>query len=319
MKFKNARQLKDLVKNKAAEMENTTVEAIRQNVMMEHFIRRLSVSKYKDTFIIKGGVLVSSMVGLNNRATMDLDTTIKNFFLSSSNIKNALEDICSVDLGDGFSFAIEKIDSILEENTYPGLRVHMKAFFDKTWQPLKIDVTTADVITPHEVDYEIASLFDDPIKVKAYPLETILAEKLETILARDISNTRMRDFYDIGALCDIKGQDIDYGTLFLALRRTAEKRGSVKLLNEYDSILETVKNNEEMQKLWSNYANNYRYARKYRFEDLCDKAKDVLEELFRIKREQPIEDLISNAAEQKEKKAGDISSRDLNKEEPARG
>ena len=302
MKFKNSQQLKALIDNKSIELYNTPKEAIRQNVMMEHFIRRLSLSKHKDNFIIKGGVLVSSLVGINNRATMDLDTTIKNFFLSSDNLKEILEEICNMDLEDGFKFSIEKIDGILQDNVYPGIRVHMMAYFDRTRQPLKIDVTTADIITPHEIEHELPSLFSDPIKVKAYPLETILAEKLETILARDIANTRMRDFYDVGALCDIQGENINYNTLFVALKNTAVKRGSLKLLNNYENILETIKNNKTMKQLWENYSKEYKYAEKYTFTELCEKTKAIFKEIYTLEKGQAsVDDLIARAVKKTEK------------------
>lgn len=295
-------QLKQKVKNKAKELDNVPPAAVMQNVMMEHFIRRIAASDYKDKFIIKGGVLVSSLVGINNRTTMDLDTTIKNFQLSIENLKKVLEEIVKIDLNDGFTFTFEKIEQIRQEDIYPGIRVHMKAFFDKTRQPLKIDVTTADVITPHEIDYELPSLFSDPITVKAYPLETVLAEKLETVLSRDIANTRLRDFYDIGILFENQGENIDYQTLFLALKNTATKRGSVHLLNDYKSIVSNIKNNEVMQQLWLNYSDGFRYAQKYDFEHLCDTIISAFEKVFENEKKlDSINDLISDASERSQK------------------
>ena len=232
---------------------------------------------------------------------MDLDTTVKNLQLSSENLKKVLTEIGQIDLNDGFSFEIEKIEQIRHEEIYPGIRVHMKAYFDKTRQPLKLDVTTADIITPHEIDYELSSLFSDPITVKAYPLETILAEKLETIISRDIANTRLRDFYDVGILFETQGENIDYNTLFQALKNTATKRGTLTTLNDYSAIISKIKDDAVMQQLWLNYADSFPYAQKYTFDGLCDTAARLFENVFTEEQKiDSVSSLINDASDRSE-------------------
>lgn len=301
MSFLNSLQLKQKVRNKAMQLDNVPPAAVMQNVAIEHFIRRLAASQYRDNFIIKGGVLISSLVGVNNRTTMDLDTTIKNLQLSAENLKQVLFEIESIDLNDGFTFSIGKIEQIREEADYSGIRIHMTAFFDRTRQPFQLDISTADIITPHEIDYALPSLFAEPISVKAYPLETILAEKLETILSRDIANTRMRDFYDIGILFETKGETVNYETLFRALKNTATKRGSAHLLNSYDTILTTIQDNEEMQRFWNNYVGDFPYAQKYTFAELCDVARTTFEKMFNLEKQaDSVASLITNAKQRSE-------------------
>lgn len=301
MSFLNSLQLKQKVKAKAQQLDNVPPAAVMQNVAIEHFVRRISKSEYWDKFIIKGGVLVSSLVGVDNRTTMDLDTTVKNLQLSVANLEKVLREIGDIDLNDGFTFSLGKIVPIREEADYPGIRIHMTAFFDKTRQPFQLDVSTADVITPHEIDYLLPSLFSDPVLVKAYPLETILAEKLETIISRDIANTRMRDFYDVGILLETKGKTVNHETLFQALKNTATKRGSVHLLNQYDSVLSTIQNNNEMQRLWDNYANSFPYAQKYTFAELCDAARAVFKKTFELEEQiESVTELISDAGRRSE-------------------
>ena len=316
MSFLNSLQLKQKVKNKARELDNVPPAAVMQNVMMEHFIRRIAASDYKDKLIIKGGVLISSLVGINNRTTMDLDTTVKNLRFSTENLKTVLTEISQIDLNDGFTFKFEKIEQIRLEETYPGVRVHMKALFDRTRQPLKLDITTADAITPHEIDFALPSLFSDPIPVKAYPLETVLAEKLETIISRDVANTRLRDFYDIGILFDTQGENINYNTLFQALKNTANKRGSLPMLNDYHAIISKIKDNEAMQQLWLNYANGFPYAQKYTFAHLCDTAITAFAKTFELERQvESVEDLISDSSKRSEKYNASTESK-LSHEDP---
>lgn len=182
--------------------------------MMERFLERVASSQYKDNFIIKGGMLVTAMVGVALRSTMDIDTSIKNQNLSAEDAKRIVDDIKDINLGDGVTFEVKEVSNIMDEMEYPGIRFIMNAVMGKLVTPMKIDISTGDVITPRAIEYKYKLLLDDrSISLWSYNLETILAEKLQTVLARGLLNTRMRDFYDIKTLLSIYEQDIDADVL----------------------------------------------------------------------------------------------------------
>ena len=219
----NAMQLKAFIKNKARE-SNISAQLVMQNYMMERLLERVSLSKYKENLILKGGFLIAAIVGLDTRTTMDLDTTMKRFPLTHESIGSIFGEICAIKADDTVSFTVRRISDIREGDLYPGLRVHLTANYPPLAVPLTVDVTTGDVITPHEVEYSLKLMFDErSISVLAYNLETVLAEKLETVLSRNIANTRPRDFYDIYVL---RGFEYDAGVLSQALEATVGKRGS---------------------------------------------------------------------------------------------
>ena len=194
---KNPMQLKAFIKNKAAE-KHISAQLVMQNYMLERLLERISLSPYKNNFILKGGFLISAIVGLDTRATMDLDTTIKGFTLTHEAIRKIFTAICTVQIADDVQFAVVGISDIRETDDYPGIRVGLKANYPPISVPLTVDVTTGDMITPREVEYTFSLLFDDrTISILAYNLETVLAEKLETVLSRNIANTRPRDYYDV--------------------------------------------------------------------------------------------------------------------------
>ena len=193
--------------------------------MMERFLERVSLSKYKDNFILKGGMLVSSMVGLDNRATMDIDTTLKNLSLNSENAREIVENIIAVSVEDNVHFQIKSISAIMEDAEYEGVRLALEAQLETMRIPMKIDLSTGDVITPSEIRYQYRLMFEDrSISVWAYTLETVLAEKMETILVRGLLNTRLRDYYDLYIL-QICGPQIDRKVLSEAVRATLPQKG----------------------------------------------------------------------------------------------
>ena len=227
---KNPMQLKAFIKNKAAE-KHISAQLVMQNYMLERLLERISLSPYKNNFILKGGFLISAIVGLDTRATMDLDTTIKGFTLTHEAIRKIFTDICTVQIADDVQFAVVGISDIRETDDYPGIRVGLKANYPPISVPLTVDVTTGDMITPREVEYTFSMLFDDrQISILAYNLETVLAEKLETVLSRNIANTRPRDYYDIHILYALRGEECDKETLRQALERTTKKRGRERFL-----------------------------------------------------------------------------------------
>lgn len=257
--IKTSRQLKDLIRNVAKGNSGRSQLLIR-NYAMERFLERVALSKYRDNFILKGGMLVSAMVGLDNRATMDIDTTIRNLHLDVEHAEQIVEEIASMELEDNIRFSIKDVSNIMDEAEYGGVRLSLDAFLDTMKIPLKIDISTGDAITPAEITYHYKLMFEQRyISLWAYPLETILAEKIETILTRTIFNTRLRDFYDLYIL-QRAGLEIDTKMLAAALKATCRKRGSERILPEYRRILDEIESNATMQKFWNSYQKKNSYA-----------------------------------------------------------
>ena len=229
--------------------------------MMERFLERISLSEYRDKFILKGGMLVAAMVGLDARSTMDLDATVKGANVNVEEIENLISAIVSVPIDDGVKFQLKSISEIMDEAEYPGIRVSMTTTFDGVVTPLKIDISTGDAITPREVRYSFKLMLEDrSIDIWAYNLETVLAEKLETIITRTTTNTRMRDFYDIYILDQLHGNTLNRQTLYDALLATAKKRGTERHLAEAVDVLNEVESSPVMQKLWESYRRKFSYA-----------------------------------------------------------
>lgn len=271
--IETAVQLKALVKNKSNGNSNKANMLIR-NYAMERFLERVSLSKYRDNFVLKGGMLIAHYVGLDNRTTMDIDTTIKNYNLSQKDIIIMIEEIVTIELNDSMVFEIKDIDDIMDEHEYPGIRVKLECKLQNTRIPLKIDISTGDVITPKEINYTYKLMFEDRnIHILAYNIETVLAEKLETIITRDVVNTRIRDFYDVAVLSVQKENEISIDKLRLALVATAKNRKSLEIIKNGSLILERIEKDEGMKELWVNYQNRFDYARDYNWQKVMNSIK----------------------------------------------
>lgn len=270
-----AKQLKDLIRN-LSKKKSADAQVLMRNYMMERFLERMSISQYQDTFILKGGMLVAAMVGLDARATMDIDATIKGADVNVEAVERIISDIVSVPLEDGVIFRIKQISEIMDEADYPGVRVSMETEFDGVRTPLKIDISTGDVITPREIQYSFKLMLEErSIDVWAYNLETVLAEKLETVISRNITNTRMRDFYDIHILLKLYGNTLDTLVLGEALQATAKKRGTERYLSDVADILNEVQNDPNMQKLWNAYQKKFSYAEDISWDMVMESIKEV--------------------------------------------
>lgn len=257
-----ARQLKDLIRN-LSKKKSADAQILMRNYMMERFLERISLSEYRDKFILKGGMLVAALVGLDARATMDLDATIKGTNVSLTDVETIISRIISIPIDDGVSFRIKRISEILEEADYPGIRVSMETKFDGVITPLKIDISTGDVITPREIRYSFNLMLENrTIEVWAYNLETVFAEKLETVISRNIANTRMRDFYDIYILQKLYGEQLSKDVLWDALVATAKKRGTLGQIEaeDIDEVFDEIQSSPVMENLWKAYQRNYSYA-----------------------------------------------------------
>ena len=277
---KNPMQLKAFIKKKAAE-KNISAQLVMQNYMLERLLERISLSAYKRNFILKGGFLISAIVGLDTRATMDLDTTIKGFTLTHESIQRIFEEICAVEVPDDVHFELREISDIREGDDCPGIRVSLKANYPPISVPLTVDVTTGDIITPREIEYTFSLLFDDrTISILAYNLETVLAEKIETVLSRSIANTRPRDFYDIHILYSLRGTECNSETLLQALERTANKRGSQKVLKQYQDIIAEIRSSEQLRGFWKKYQRDFDYAKDISFDDACDTIQHIMDSIM---------------------------------------
>jgi len=269
----SSKQLKDLIRNLSKEVGIEAHVLIRK-YMMERFLERVSSSKYNGSFILKGGMLVAAFVGVEVRATMDIDTTIKGIPVTMVDMERTITEISNIDLEDNVKFRIKKVSEIMDEAEYSGIRFSMDALLDGAVIPLKIDISTGDVITPREIAYSYKLMFEDrTIPIMTYPIETVLAEKLETVISRSITNTRMRDFYDIHIL--LKSQNIDADILALALERTAKKRGNFNLLENAESVLKAVKSDEDMKRLWDIYQKKFKYAGEYTWDEVIHSVSEL--------------------------------------------
>lgn len=277
--MKNAMQLKAIIKNLAKE-KHISAQLVMQNFMLERLLERISVSEYQQNFILKGGFLIAAMVGLDTRATMDMDATIKGLLVNEQTVRKMFEEICKIELDDDVTFSFRSIGEIREGDVYTGYRVSLSANYPPMAVPLKLDITTGDKITPKEIEYQFKLLLEDrSISVLAYNLETIMAEKLETVISRGDQNTRPRDYYDIYILAKLQYANIEYNSLKAALNATAQKRGSSEVLKSYHKIMEVVRNSEIMQKQWKNYQKDFEYAMDIIFEDVCDAVVQIMDEI----------------------------------------
>ena len=258
--IKTAKQLKDMIRN-LSKKKSADAQILMRNYMMERFLERISLSKYRDKFILKGGMLVAAMVGLDARSTMDLDATVKGINVNVNDVADLIAGIVSVPIDDGVTFRVNKVSEIMDEAEYPGIRVSMTTVFDGVVTPLKIDISTGDTITPREVRYSFKLMLEDrSIDIWAYNLETVLAEKLETIITRATTNTRMRDFYDIYILEQLHGNTLSAQLLHDALLATARKRETEYHLAEAREVFDEVEESTVMQQLWTAYRKKFSYA-----------------------------------------------------------
>ena len=272
---------KDSLKAKAsnlAKQTNIPNKYIIQNFMFEALLKRIYNSNYKDKFIIKGGLLLSSIFGVNLRSTKDLDTTIKGLPLNKSTITKVITEIINIDLKDNITFEIENIKDIREEDLYSGYNVNLKADFDGLKINLMIDITTGDVITYKEVKFKYNTLFDnDTINIMTYNCETIIAEKFESIISRNIDNTRMKDYYYLYMFVNLKWNDINKETLRKAIINTSKNRETISYIEKANEYINLIEDDSELKLLWNNYQENYEYAKDISFEDTIKSIKIISE------------------------------------------
>lgn len=273
--FSNANSFKAKIKNMAKD-RGIPAQQLQQNFLIEQVLKLIAKSSYKDSFIVTGGYLIGQLIGLDKRTTMDLDVTLKGTTLSQENLISIFEEILS-DSDDVFSFEVDKLEPIRQDDEYGGFSLKLNATFDTLREVVFIDITTGDKITPREITYSMPSLFkNETIEVWTYNLETVLAEKLETIISRGVASTRPRDRYDLFTLYHIRKDEINFDVLREALANTVEKRGSKEAIDIWESQLNSIETDEYQKQLWTRYQRQFKYAQDISFE----KSVQIVRELM---------------------------------------
>lgn len=271
----NIESIKGKIRN-LSQSKSLSSQEVLQMYFFERFLERLSSSHYKTNFVIKGGFLISSIIGIENRTTMDMDTTVRGIPLKEDSILKIVEEISNVDVNDGIKFEISEINHIRENDDYENFRVSLIANIGKTKNPMKLDITTGDVITPRAIEYSYPCIFNkQDINLLVYPLETILAEKYESIIKRNIATTRMRDFYDLYTLYNLKKEEIDIKTLKLAILNTSTTRESVGILKDYNEIIADIKNDLYLKDLWQTYIKENKYIGDLNFQHVVKAIEEI--------------------------------------------
>lgn len=275
----NIIEFKNKIKSVEEEYDLNHYEVL-QRFMFERILERISISKYNSNFILKGGLLLSAIFGINERSTKDIDTTIIGIDISKTEMVKILNEILNIDLNDGTTFNIVNITDIREESEYGGNKYNIIGKIENIKVQLEIDISTGDKVTPREMKYKYQSIFENKsIIINCYNLETILAEKLETILRRGKFNSRMKDYYDVYYILNNLYDDIDILILNNAIKNTFNKRDSIKYLNDYKEIILSIKNGSIINNLWNAYSSKYKYACNIKFSNILETIENILDNI----------------------------------------
>ena len=273
---RNTMSFKAIINNMAKE-NNVAAQSVLQTYMLERLLERISISKYKDNFILKGGMLISAMLGIDSRTTMDMDTTIKGLPLTKDNITNIMDEICNIEIKDNVTLKINKVDLIREDDDYGGYRITFEAKYNNEMPVImKIDITTGDKITYKEIEYSFTLMLEDrKIQIWSYNVETIIAEKFEAIIKRGVLSTRIRDYYDVYMLINTQSKIIDKKTLKDAITLTAQHRETSKIIKDWKKIVEKIANDSKMRQQWKRYQKDNFYAEEIEYKDLINAISKV--------------------------------------------
>lgn len=273
---RNTMSFKAIINNMAKE-NNVAAQSVLQTYMLERLLERISISKYKDNFILKGGMLISAMLGIDSRTTMDMDTTIKGFALTKDNITNIMDEICNIEIKDNVTLKINKVDLIREDDDYGGYRITFEAKYNNEMPVImKIDITTGDKITYKEIEYSFTLMLEDrKIQIWSYNVETIIAEKFEAIIKRGVLSTRIRDYYDVYMLINTQSKIIDKKTLKDAITLTAQHRETSKIIKDWKKIVEKIANDSKMRQQWKRYQKDNFYAEEIEYDELINAISKV--------------------------------------------
>lgn len=273
---RNTMSFKAIINNMAKE-NNVAAQSVLQTYMLEKLLERISISKYKDNFILKGVMLISAMLGIDSRTTMDMDTTIKGLPLTKDNITNIMDEICNIEIDDNVTLKINKVELIREDDDYGGYRITFEAKYNNEMPVImKIDITTGDKITYKEIEYSFTLMLEDrKIQIWSYNVETIIAEKFEAIVKRGVLSTRIRDYYDVYMLINTQNKIIDKKTLKDAITLTAQHRGTNEIIKDWKKIVEKIANDSKMRQQWKRYQKDNFYAEEIEYKDLINAISKV--------------------------------------------
>ena len=273
---RNTMSFKAIINNMAKE-NNVAAQSVLQTYMLERLLERISISKYKDNFILKEGMLISAMLGIDSRTTMDMDTTIKGFPLTKDNITNIMDEICNIEIDDNVTLKINKVELIREDDAYGGYRITFEAKYNNEMPVImKIDITTGDKITYKEIEYSFTLMLEDrKIQIWSYNVETIIAEKFEDIVKRGVLSTRIRDYYDVYMLINTQNKIIDKKTLKDAITLTAQHRGTSEIIKDWKKIVEKIANDSKMRQQWKRYQKDNFYAEEIEYKELINAISKV--------------------------------------------
>ena len=277
--FSNANSFKAKIKNISKD-KGIPAQQVQQHYLIEQVLKLISTSSYRDSFIVKGGYLIGQMIGLDKRTTMDLDVTLKGTEMSRENLIDIFEEIlCSKT--DGFSFSVDKLEPIRQDDEYGGFSLKLNATFDTLKEVVFIDITTGDKITPREITYSMTSIFtNESIKIWTYNLETVLAEKLETIISRGLASTRPRDRYDLFTLYKLRKEEINLEVLKNALENTAEKRKSKDAIYNWEEQVRGIEISDYQKELWIRYQRQFKYAKDISFDNSVQVIREIMQQIF---------------------------------------
>lgn len=277
--FSNANSFKAKIKNISKD-KRIPAQQVQQHYLIEQVLKLISTSSYRDSFIVKGGYLIGQMIGLDKRTTMDLDVTLKGTEMSRENLIHIFEEIlCSKT--DGFSFSVDKLEPIRQDDEYGGFSLKLNATFDTLKEVVFIDITTGDKITPREITYSMTSIFtNESIKIWTYNLETVLAEKLETIISRGLASTRPRDRYDLFTLYKLRKEEINLEVLKNALENTAEKRKSKDTIYNWEEQVRGIEISDYQKELWIRYQRQFKYAKDISFDNSVQVIREIMQQIF---------------------------------------
>lgn len=277
--FSNANSFKAKIKNISKD-KGIPAQQVQQHYLIEQVLKLISTSSYRDSFIVKGGYLIGQMIGLDKRTTMDLDVTLKGTEMSKENLIHIFEEIlCSKT--DGFSFSVDKLEPIRQDDEYGGFSLKLNATFDTLKEVVFIDITTGDKITPREITYSMTSIFtNESIKIWTYNLETVLAEKLETIISRGLASTRPRDRYDLFTLYKLRKEEINLEVLKNALENTAEKRKSKDTIYNWEEQVRGIEISDYQKEIWIRYQRQFKYAKDISFDNSVQVIREIMQQIF---------------------------------------
>ena len=277
--FSNANSFKAKIKNISKD-KGIPAQQVQQHYLIEQVLKLISTSSYRDSFIVKGGYLIGQILGLDKRTTMDLDVTLKGTEMSRENLVHIFEEIlCSKT--DGFSFSVDKLEPIRQDDEYGGFSLKLNATFDTLKEVVFIDITTGDKITPREITYSMTSIFtNESIQIWTYNLETVLAEKLETIISRGLASTRPRDRYDLFTLYKLRKEEINLELLKNALENTAEKRKSKDTIDNWEEQVRGIEISDYQKELWIRYQRQFKYAKDISFDNSVQVIREIMQQIF---------------------------------------